>query len=221
MILSHQKQHLWVESNILSTLTGDDNPKTLAHIIDEAKAYAIKRAVDLTGCTKKDATKSDEYKNTFGWMGEVLCEFWLRTFGHRYDLTDIQDTSSNLYQRGYDFTASVIIDTSLKALIQVKTQSEDRAFTSGSLFTFFDEVKVKSILPRYTFLMIPTATSPKSEMLSWKNDFKKEYSPQLIFIGQQQMDRDIQSLPTVIQGNNPNLEFFVRFRESLNLSCKY
>lgn len=221
MKISHARAHLWLESGILSNLSSDDgNYKTLRHILEEVKEYSLKRAVEKTGCKKSEAKKQDEYKNTIGWMGEVLCEFWLRTFGHRMDLTDICDTSANKFQRGYDFTARVIIDLTLTALIQIKMQSEDRAFTRESLFTFFDEVKKTGTLPRYTILMVPTAELPKAEMLSWKKDFKKEYSSQLIFVGLGKMDEEILSLPTRIQDENPNLEFFIRFRECLNASCK-
>ena len=94
-------------------------------------------------------------------------------------------------------------------------QSEDRVFTRSSLYTLLDEVQNGKILPRYTILMVPTAELAKGDMLSWKEDFKRDYSSQLIFIGQKKMDEEILSLPTKIQGDNANLEFFIRFRECL------
>lgn len=219
-MLTHLQRYLWTESGILSELIDkNNNPKTLRHIIEEIRSYAIKRTIEKTNCKKSEVLLQEEYKNTFGWMGEVLCEFWLKTFGHRFDLNDIKDTSVNQYQRGYDFTAKVIIDPTLTALIQIKMQGKEKAFTRDSLFTFFDEVRVKGIIPRYTILMVPTAELSKKEMLSWKEDFKKEYSSQLMFIGLNKMDEEVLSLPTKIQGDNPNLEFFIRFKECLDSSC--
>ena len=218
--INHKHRNLWIESDLLSTLVDEsNNPKTLRDFLFEIKKYAISRAVLKYGCSKKNATGSEEYKNTLGWMGEVLCEFWLHTFGHRYDLSLVKDTSENQFQRGYDFTSSVLIDESISSIIQVKMQKEDKSFTKQSLFTFFDEAFLKNIQPRYTILMVPTNELPKGEILSWKDDFKTQYSSQLIFIGQKEMDRNILSLPTTVQGENPNLEFFIRFRESLNESC--
>jgi hypothetical protein len=220
--LRHLQTKLWLESNILSNLCLlDTNPKTLRNILDEVKEYAIKRTIEKTGCKKSEVKKEQEYKNTFGWMGEVLCEFWLHTFGHRYDLAAVRDTSENEFQRGFDFTSSVIIDAESSAIIQVKMQNEDRAFTQKALYTFLDEALIKGIRPRNTILMVPTNELPKGEILSWKDDFKKRYSSQIIYIGRNAMSREIRSLHSTIQGNNPNLEFFIRFRDCINNSCKY
>ena len=99
IILTHNQQALWVESNILSNLLDvDGNSKTLKDILSEVTEYAIRRTIEKTGCKAGRVRQEDEYKNTFGWMGEVLCEFWLRTFGHRLDLCNICDTSYNQFQ---------------------------------------------------------------------------------------------------------------------------
>jgi hypothetical protein len=215
-ILSHKYQNLWIESSILDNLMDEDsNAKPLSQMLKEVQKYAISRAMTVEHCSKANATSTDEYKNTFGWMGEVLCEFWLKVFGHKYDIVTIQDTSQNQFQRGYDFTGSSIFDSGFNAIIQIKMQSKTKAFEFGKLFTFLDEAEKASSLPQYTVLMVPTSILKKDEILSYKKNFKLDYQSKIKYIGQNAMDNEIAKLPS-LRFKNGNLEFFTRFKESLH-----
>lgn len=219
IILTHIHQGLWLESKILENLLDeDDNPKPLACYLKEAEKYAINLASEVNKCKKSEANKTEEYKNIFGWMGEVLAEFWFRLFGTRYDVISIRDTSHNQFQRGYDITGVSIFDQSMNVLIQIKMQGFDRSFKKDSLYTFFDEAEKHKARPEYTILMVPTSSMSFEEILSYKKDFKADYLSRMRFIGQAEMDRNIVCLPSN-RGYNANLEFFTRFRDSLNTAC--
>jgi hypothetical protein len=215
MIINHRLANLWIESRILDNLIDiDGNPKPLGAYLKEIRKFCLSRATTINNCKKGDAQITDEYKVALGAMGEVLCEFWLKIFGCRYDIHNITDTSQNQFQRGYDFTGLSIFDTSMDVLIQIKMQGKPTPFELGKLFTFFDEATKAKSLPQYTILMVPTSRLSHDEILSYKKDFKQDYLSKMRFIGFNEMDSAIMQLPSH-RFNNANLEFFTRFKESL------
>ena len=206
---------MWLESGILDHLIDlDGHPKPLSQIVEEVQEYSLLRTCEICGCKEKDAKTKDEYKNMFGWMGEVLCEFWLKTFGHKYGIVYVCDTSQNQFQRGYDFTGSSVFDAGFNAVIQVKMQSTEKSFTYGKLFTFLDEAKKVNSLPQYTVLMVPTSTLNLGKVLSYKDGFKEEYKSKIIYIGQNKMSECLREMPS-LSGLEGHHEFFTKFRESL------
>lgn len=218
--LTHIHRNLWVESRILENLIDKDgNPKAFGTIINEAHSYAISRASNLMGCKKKDANKTEEYRNTFGWMGEIVSEFWLKVFGQRYDIVSVTDTSQNQFQRGYDYTGCGFFDTGMSVLIQVKMMEDSfKSFKKGKLFTFLDEAEKAASLPQYTILMVPTSDLSSDEILSYKDDFKEDYRSKIRYFGKSKMSSDIRTLPTMRNGLDGHHEFLLWFKESLELS---
>jgi len=217
IMLSHNKVHLWISSGIFGNLLDQTgNPKPLITYIKQIERYALLREKATMHITKNEKIAAEEYRNTYGWMGEVLCEFWLKRFGHLYDIERIVDTSANEFQRGYDFTAQSIFEA-LPALIQVKmTVDGYHQFQQEKLHTFFDEVATARVLPQYTFLMCPTNVLSDDTVLSYKKDFRLDYTDQIHFIGQDKMRERIQGLPKRSETPflNGNHEFFTLFADA-------
>jgi hypothetical protein len=209
MKLQHKYTWLWHESKLLDELRDKDgNVKPLAWYIKQLPKAASKLAA-------KESDAKETYKDYYGWLGEVLCEFWLKKFGHRYDIAEVTDTSENQFTRGYDFVARSFFTEELKSQIQVKMRSDsEKMFILKDLYTFFDEGQKAGILPQYLVLMVPTSTLTHKELLSYKNDFNRQYLPRIRVINQAIMQDNIHELPS-IRGLGGNAEFFTSFREAV------
>jgi hypothetical protein len=209
MKLKHKYVRLWKESGLLDELRDEEgNVKPLSWYIKRLPKAAEKLA-------KNEADPREAYKDYYGWLGEVLCEFWLKKFGHRYDIAEVTDTSENQFTRGYDFTARSFFAEELKSQIQVKMRSDpEKTFLLKDLYTFFDEGQKAGILPQYLVLMVPTSSLTHQELLSYKNDFKRDYLPRIRVINQAIMQSNIHELPST-RGHGGNEEFFTSFREAV------
>ena len=215
--ITHLHKNYWTDSKILDNMHDEDgNAKPLKTYLREARKFALGVAAHETGCKKSEAQLTDEYKFIYGAMGEVLSEFWFKLFCGRYDITGITDTSANKFQRGYDFTGISVFDMMMNVLIQVKMQGKPTPFELGKLLTFFDEAEKAGSLPQYTILMVPTSELSNDDILSYKKNFKQDYLSKMRFIGQNEMDTAIIQLPSN-RFKNANLEFFTRFKESLEI----
>jgi hypothetical protein len=206
MKLQHKYVHLWAESRLLAELRdADKNVKPLKTYVAQIRKFAM----------TKGKPGSEEFNNTYGWMGEVLCEFWLKLFGHRYDIMEVTDTSENQYTRGYDFTARSFFAEELKAQIQVKMRGDpSKQFLLKDLYTFFDEGHKAGILPQYLVLMVPTTALTEEDILSYRGGFKSIYLPRIRVITQEIMLHEMHRLPS-IRGLGGVEEFFTRFREAV------
>jgi hypothetical protein len=216
--LTHLQKHYWTDSKIFDNMYDEDgNAKTMKTYLKEARKFALGVAALEAGCKKSEAQITNEYKFIYGAMGEVLSEFWLKLFCGRYDIAGIADTSANKFQRGYDFTGMSVFDMLMNVLIQVKMQGKPTPFELGKLHTFFDEAERAGSLPQYTILMVPTSDLSNDDILSYKKNFKQDYLSKMRFIGHNEMDNAIIQLPSN-RFKNANLEFFTRFKESLEIN---
>jgi len=206
MKLTHRYAHLWQKSGLLDELLDKDrNPKPLVTYIKQLPKAAEKLA-------RADGA---DYADYYGWMGEVLCEFWLRLFGHRYDVFDVQDTSADQFQRGYDFTARSAFAEELQVQIQVKMRRDtEKSFLFKELYTFLDEGKKAGILPQYLVLMVPTSQLPWNEVLSYRDGFQARYGTRVRIITGEMMQTDVRELPSAAK-RHYNEEFFARFKAAL------
>lgn len=211
MKLQHKHVHLWAQSGLLNELRdGDDHIKPLKTYVNQIRRYALKQG----------KPGSEEFNNTYGWMGEVLCEFWLKLFGHRFDIMEVADTSENQFTRGYDFTARSFFTEELKAQIQVKMRGDPtKQFLLKDLYTFFDEGHKAGILPQYLVLMVPTTSLTEQDILSYRGGFKGIYLPRIRVITQEVMLREMHQLPST-RGLGGVEEFFTRFREAVTASVQ-
>jgi hypothetical protein len=213
MKLQHKYVWLWQKSGLLNDLRDKDgNVKPLSWYIKQLPKAATKLAAN-------EADPKEAYKDFYGWLGEVLCEFWLKKFGHRYDIVEITDTSENQFTRGYDFTARSFFAAELLSQIQVKMRSDsEKTFMLKDLYTFFDEGQKAGILPQYLVLMVPTSSLTPQDLLSYKADFKRDYLPRIQVINREIMQANMRNLPSV-RGFGSNEEFFTSFREAVTESC--
>lgn len=208
--------HLWLESKILDNrLNKDGHPKTLRTYLQEAEKWSIKEAMRIDKCTIKDAKQTETYRNTFGWMGEVLAEYWLLVFGHLWNIHTIRETSRDQFNRGFDLIGTSKYDESKTILIQVKMRSDGfYRFVVSDCYTFLDEAEKRETLPQHLIFMCPTSKhKSKEDALSYKDNFKADYKDRFVFIGEQRMNKEIGKLP--VQGVTGNEYFFGSFRESL------
>ena len=207
--INHKYKWLWRENGLLDELAEDKYGNL------QPLSWYIKQ---LSRCAKQLAEKhpiDQAYANYFGWQGEVLCEFWLRLFGHRYDLCDIEDTSEDQFTRGFDIRARSIFASELEAQIQVKMRGRsDAIFNEYDLFTFLDEAKEAEILPPYMVLMVPTSTGLKRDVLSYHKNFKQSGFHRFRIITGPVMEEEIDNLP-LTEGNSGKEEFLIQFREAI------
>ena len=184
IILTHNKTSLLLKTGVFFNEDGTrkilkdeyGNLQPLGSYIN-AMSSSIKKIVNKKYKfiqASKDEQK-EEYRNQFGWAGEVLCEFWLRRFGHLYDLINIRDTSEHEFNRGFDFRAGVIHYPDLEAHIQVKMSADaTKRLSEGKLSTFIDEMEKAGVVPRFGVLMFPTSTvSLRKEALGYQNSFQQ------------------------------------------------
>lgn len=208
--LHHKFVWLWKESGLLDELQYDEYGllQPLSFYIKELRKTAKRLA-------KAHPEQEDGYINYFGWLGEVLCEFWLKKFGHRYDLCSIGDTSDSKFNRGFDLTARSIFSEELVSQIQVKMRGrEDAHFGAKDLLTFMDEGAKAGVLPAYLVLMVPTCTLRLEELLSYRDEFNKLGWKRFRIITGPCMQRDIDLLPSAA-GRTGNEEFLLQFREAI------
>lgn len=212
--LQHHYLWLWKESRLLDDLLRDKYGylQPLATYINELRPAAKKltKRFSVVG-----QAEHDTYADYFGWLGEVLCEFWLKKFGHRYDLCGIGDTSDNKFNRGFDLTARSLFSEELVSQIQVKMRGrEDARFSAKDLFTFMNEGAMANVLPAYLVLMVPTCTLKPEELLSYRDEFNKLGWKRFRIITGPCMQRDIDLLPSAA-GRSGNEEFLLQFREAV------
>jgi len=199
-----------------------ENPKyvaSLKDLINGMRSYAIKLTADELKLDKKAAIKTDEFRLYYGALGEVFCEFWMRTFASsELRLSNIFDTSANQFCRGFDFTASSLFNDSLLALIQVKMRKDElKTFMRHDLVTLFDEASRRGVLPQHLILMVPTSSLSRTEILSYKEGFAREASDRMVFVGYQRMLKAIQGLPSTRDLIGVQ-EFIESFKESVTAS---
>jgi len=208
MKLQHKYTWLWKESGLLDEFARDehDNLQPLSWYVKQlprvAKRLAAKHPME------------NAYANYYGWMGEVLVEFWLKKFGHRYDLQQIMDTSDQQFNRGFDFTGADVFD-SLPVQVQVKMKSDQiRTLTKDKLFTFMDEGQKAGVLPQYLILVVPSFFGKeRMEVISYKNDFQKLAAVKFLIITGRDMQNAVNSLPSADRSGQE--EFLLQFREAV------
>lgn len=215
-MLKHSKRHLWLDTNLLENLKDEKgNAYALSWYLKGIRKFAIKKS--KIGKDKKEEHKI--YCDTFGALGEVLCEHWLDLFGHQFNITAIKDTSKSKFNRGFDFSAYSIFENGISAHIQVKMRGDEEAkFTEKSLFTMFDEAEKANLLQDYNILMVPTSNLNQEEILHWKNSFNLRYKKRFTFIGHDIISNSICRLSTSRFGNDGTLEFFTRFKEVIDFN---
>jgi hypothetical protein len=243
--LSHSCVPLWTESKILDTLyDADGNAKPLRTFVKEIQKFATH--VDNAVMTHNVATefprligsdfanyheifnpvnpqKNIAYSFVFGAMGEVLCQYYLNTFGHMYGLSYINDTSFDQFFRGIDFNSSSMYIRLLKVFIQVKMRKQsNHVFSAHDLFTFFDELKKASIHNRFALFMVPTSDAVDAKTLfDWRDGFNDEAINRLTVITGRNMTDMIWSSYDFGPGHDhPNLIFFDGFSSAIKNSVQ-
>jgi hypothetical protein len=210
MHLQHKYTWLWKESGLLDELATDDygNLQPLSWYVKQlpkaARQLAAKHPIDQA------------YANYYGWMGEVLVEFFLKKFGGRFDLQSIVDTSDDQFTRGFDFRGSDVF-ANLPIQVQVKMKSDQtRTLTKDNLFTFMDEGQKAAILPQYLILVVPSFFGKERiDVLSYKDDFQKLATKSFQIITGRDMQVAINSLPSATHGRGGNEEFLLQFAEAV------
>jgi hypothetical protein len=208
MKLQHKYTWLWKESGLLDDLAKDDhgNLQPLSWYVKQlpkvAKILAVKYPIEQA------------YANYYGWLGEVLVEFWLKKFGHRYDLQTIMDTSAAQFNRGFDFGGSEIF-ANLPIQVQVKMKSDQtRTLTKDKLFTFMDEGQKAAVLPQYLILMVPSFFGKdRLDVISYKDDFQSLATKSFLIITGRDMQDAVNSLPSADRSGQE--EFLLQFRKAV------
>lgn len=213
MKLQHKFTWLWKESGLLNELLRDQSGN-----LQPLKVYIkqLRKAADILAI--KHPLPDTDRHDYYGWMGEVLCEFWLRLFGQEIGITSVQDTSENKFTRGYDFTAVSTFSEALVAQIQVKMRSREWAtLKEGDLYTFLDEGHKAGVLPQYLVLMVPTMNGVRRETLSYLDDFRQRGYARFCIITGADMAYRIDRLPS--SRNKSGLEeFLLQFRDAVMTS---
>lgn len=209
MKLQHKYTWLWKESGLLDELAKDeyDNLQPLSWYVKQLPKVARKLAARFPA--------EQAYANYYGWLGEVLVEFWLKKFGHRYDLSTVMDTSDQQFNRGFDFAGSDVF-ANLPIQVQVKMKSDQtRTFTKDKLFTFMDEGQKAAVLPQYLILMVPSYFGKERlDVISFKDDFQKLASKSFLIITGRDMQREVNSMPTS-SDRDSNEDFLLQFAEAV------
>jgi hypothetical protein len=210
MKLQHKYTWLWKQSGLLDELAKDNhgNLQPLSWYAKQlpkvAKTLATHHPIDQA------------YANYYGWLGEVLAEFWLKKFGHLHSLQAIMDTSAAQFNRGFDFAGSDVF-AGLPIQVQVKMKSDQtRTLTKDKLFTFMDEGEKANVLPQYLILMIPSFFGKdRLDVISYKDDFQLLASKQFLIITGRDMQDAINSMPSATPGRSGTEEFLLQFAEAI------